>query len=88
MRIEIVSSEPVNREGELITNFELESNPFKVGETININVSNYNKLHWNVEEVKGDYFIVKIEHFLRKECLMNNKVSTSFTVSVEVRKLN
>ena len=35
MRIEII-----NREGGFITDFELESNPFKVGETLSVNVSN------------------------------------------------
>lgn len=62
MKIEIVDNE-----GTLIADFDLEANPFKIGETININVNNYNKEFWNVDEVRGDYRIDKIEHFLRKD---------------------
>ena len=82
MRIEIV-----NKEGDLITNFELESNPFKVGETISISVSNGDKSFWTVEEVKGDFIIEKIEHFLRKDYKFNEKYYTNFTVSIEVSKI-
>jgi len=79
MRIEIVT-----KEGELVTDFELESNPFKVGETINVQVSNYDKSFWTAEEVRGDFMINKIEHFLRKDYTRSQKVSTVFTVSIEV----
>jgi len=79
MRIEIV-----NKKGELITDFELESNPFKVGQTINVQVSNYDKTFWTVEEVGGDFIINKITHFLRTDYTKAQKVSTVFTVSVEV----
>lgn len=82
MKIEII-----NKEGTLITTFELETNPFKVGETISINISNYDKEFWNIEEVRGDYMIDKIEHFLRKIYQRNQKCYTSFSVSVEVTKL-
>lgn len=79
MRIEIVT-----KEGELVTDFELESNPFKVGETINVQASNYDKSFWRAEEVRGDFMINKIEHFLRKDYTRSQKVRTVFTVSVEV----
>lgn len=82
MKIEIV-----NKEGELVTDFELETNPFKVGETISVSVSNYDKEFWNTKEVKGDYVIDKIEHFLRKDYQRNQKYYTSFCVSVEVTRL-
>lgn len=82
MKIEII-----NKEGTLITTFELETNPFKVGETISINISNYDKEFWNTEEVKGDYMIDKIEHFLSRDYETNRKCYTSFCVSVEVTKL-
>jgi len=65
----------------------LVTNPFKVGETISINISNYDKEFWNTEEVKGDYVIDKIEHFLRNIYQRNQKCYTSFSVSVEVTKL-
>ena len=80
MRIEIV-----NKEGELITDFELEANPFKVGETINVRVLNHDKSFWTAEEVIGDFVIEKIEHFVRKDYLNLQKISTIFTVSVQVR---
>ena len=79
MRIEIV-----NKEGELVTDFELEANPFKVGETINVQVSNYDKSFWTAEEVRGNFVIEKIEHFVRKDYTRTQKVNTVFTVSVQV----
>ena len=79
MRIEIV-----NKDGELVTDFELETNPFKVGETINVQVSNYDKSFWTTEEVRGDFVVEKIEHFLRKDYTRSQKVSTVFTTSVQV----
>lgn len=79
MRIEII-----NKENELITDFELEANPFKIGERINIQVSNYDKEFWTTEEVRGDFIINEIEHFLRKTYTRTQKVSTVFSVSVKV----
>lgn len=79
MRIEII-----NKNGDLITDFESESNPFKVGEAINIS---YDKSFWNVDEVKADFKVEKIEHFLRKDYTLAKKCHTVFTVSVEVSEL-
>lgn len=79
MRIEII-----NKENELITDFELEANPFKIGERINIDVSNYDKEFWTPEEVRGDFIVDEIEHFLRKTYTRTQKVSTVFSVSVKV----
>jgi hypothetical protein len=76
--------EIVNKEGELVTYLELEANPFKVGETINIQASNYDKSFWTVEEVRGDFIIEKIEHFVRKDYIKTQKINTVFTVSVQV----
>ena len=83
MRIEIV-----NKEGDLITDFELEANPFKVGEMLNVKVSNYNKKFWTASEVSGDYIVNKIEHFLRKDYTLTEKISIVFSVSVEVSPVN
>lgn len=80
--------EILNKKGDLITSFELEANPFKVGETLNINVSNYNKEFWAVSEVNGYYVIDKIEHFLRKDYTHNGNVSTVYIVLVEVSPVN
>jgi hypothetical protein len=79
MRIEIV-----NKERKLVTDFELESNPFKVGEIINVKVSNHDKSFWTSEDFNEDFVIDKIEHFLRKDYTRAQKVSTVLTVSVEV----
>lgn len=85
MKIEVV-----DKEGALITNFELEANPFKVGETIHVNVSNHNKRFWTkVEEIKKSFIIDKIEHFVRMDYIggdfgTKSDVLTFFTVSVEV----
>ena len=76
--------EIVDKYGDLITDFELEANPFKVGEKINVKVSNYNKKFWTASEVSCEYVIHKIEHFLRKDYTLNEKISTTFSVSVEV----
>ena len=79
MKIEVV-----DKEGALITDFELEANPFKVGETIHVNVSNHNKRFWTkVEEIKKSFIIDKIEHFLRMDYTKSH-VLTFFTISVEV----
>lgn len=81
MHIEIV-----NKEGEIVTDFELETNPFKVGETITVNVSNHDGEYWDIKELNGVYLIDKIEHNLRKD-YRNKKVYTTFCVIVEVTKI-
>ena len=83
MKIEIIDS---NRN--LITSFELESNPLKVGEVISIDISNNDKWYWTVDEVKSDFKIKKIEHYLRKQYSLNGRYSENFCVSVEVSKIN
>jgi len=82
MRFEIV-----DKEGFVITDFNLEANPFKVGEIINISVNNYNKEFWSYEEVKGDYKIDNIEHYFSIDYKVNKNTHTRFCVSVEVTKL-
>lgn len=82
MKIEIV-----NKKGTLIVGFDLESNPFKVGETINIKVENYKKDFWTVKEIYKEYRIDKLEHYMRKSYQFNETVSVSFVVSVEVTEI-
>ena len=79
MRIEIV-----DKEGQLITDFELEANPVKVGEIVNIKVTNHDISFWTTKEVNADFVINKIEHFLRKDYTRTQNINTVFTVSVEV----
>jgi hypothetical protein len=82
MRIEIV-----DKEGNEITSFNLESNPFKIGETINISVSNFDKEFWTVKEINGEFKVDKIEHFIRQTYGRNHRDGTAFTVSVEVSEI-
>ncbi len=81
MKIEIV-----NKSGNLITDFELESNPFTVGETIIISVSNHDKKFWNVEEARGEYKINKIEHFLRKDYNPSQEKGMMMTTMIQTTK--
>ncbi len=53
MKIEIL-----NKQGELITDFELESNPFKIGETINIYASGGLMYIWNTGQTTNNINIV------------------------------
>ena len=69
MRIEII-----DKEGSEIVSFELSSNPFKVGEILNL-------------QIQDEYIIEKIEHFFRREHI-GNQISEVFCTSVEVRKIN
>ena len=82
MKIEIVSNK-----GYLITEFELESNPFKVGEVISLSVSNYDKEFWNKKELKSDYRITRIEHFIKEEYMPNEKYKLHYCASVEVTQI-
>jgi len=71
---------------ELIDSFELESNPFKVGEFLNITVNNRNKKFWNKNELSKKFVIRDIEHFVRIDYL-NDSVNTVATVSVMVSEV-
>lgn len=74
MKIEIIDST-----NDIVTEFDLETNPFKVGEIINIYVSSpHNKGVWDRK-----YLITKIEHYLRHN-ICDNKTYTSFCVSIQV----
>lgn len=76
--------EIVNMKGELVTEFILESNPFKIGEKVIITVANYDKEFWNTKEVFGEFRVENIEHFLRKDYLPNHTYSSVFVTSVKV----
>ena len=80
--------EIINTEGNEVTSFELESNPFKVGENLYINVSNNDFMFWNKEEINKKLEIIKIEHFSRQMYLPNQKYHFIFTVSVTVEEVN
>ena len=59
MRIELV-----NKKGDLLHHMELNNNPFKVGEVLNLNVKNHNDKFWNnVKSFMAKYEITEIEHF-------------------------
>lgn len=79
MRIEII-----DQNADEITFFELESNPFIVGQTINIQIMNYDKTNWNTEEINQSFNITHIEHYFRKEYLKSRNTSEVFTINVTV----
>lgn len=81
MKIEIVE-----KDGESITYFDLESNPFKVGEHIFLNINNECKEFWNNEELRGEFKIDKIEHTFHKT-YTQARVYNDFCVSVYVTKV-
>ena len=72
---------------DLITSFQSESNPFKIGETINISVSNYDTQYWNAKEVKGIFKIEQIEHFLRTNYSSNKSYNSILITNVKVSEL-
>jgi len=82
MRIGFVTKDDV-----YIAHFEVESNPFKVDEIININISNNDKQLWTVEDVHKSFKIENIEHFLRIDFNSNKIVYTYFDIIIEVSEL-
>ena len=82
MKIEIVDAE-----GDLVTDFNLECNPFKVGEKININITNSDPELWTVKELSGVYEVESIGHFIAQRYRRHPTVSESFAVSVQVKKI-
>lgn len=79
MNIEIVE-----KDGTLISDFELEANPFKVGEKINITVTNHDSKFWVIKDHTCEYIIEKIEHFVIHKYLPKENFINTFTVSVTV----
>ena len=61
MRFEVIDENDDSSNG--ITSFELDSNPFKVGEEINLELKNRSKDIYSAEEFDGDYIITKIQHY-------------------------
>lgn len=83
MKIEII-----NKEGNELTSFELESNPFKVGEILHINIVNRDPNFWNREEQIKKLKILKIEHFSRQVYSTSKKYYSYFAVSINVEELD
>lgn len=75
--------EILDNKGKILTDFDLEFNPYKTGETINIQVRNYDTNYWAVENLSGNFIIDKIEHFIRKD-FTRNKVKVVCTVCIVV----
>lgn len=80
--------EIINKEGNLITSFELESNPFKVGEFYYLTIHNHDPSFWDKAELNKKYKILNIEHFTRQIYSPNGKYHFAFTVSVTVEEVN
>ena len=79
--------EIVNTFGDLITTFELESNPFKVDEIVHIDIHNNDPEFWDKKELRKSFKIIKIEHSNRQFYNPNN-YSIIFTVSLIVKENN
>lgn len=82
MSIEVISEES----GNVITTFDLECNPFKVGEIINIDINNNDKSFWDKQELHCRYSIKSIEHFTRQIYLPNQKHICVFVTSLVVQE--
>lgn len=84
MRIDIY-----NEKYDLLENFELETNPFKVGETIEIMRINHDKdkKYWEVDELVGKFKIFEITHSINTEFRAYTKPSFVFTVKVFVKQI-
>lgn len=84
MNIEIIESGTEN----CIVSYNVESNPFKVGETIHVRITNLDKEFWDVKDLRSSFIINKIEHYYREDYQFNRKCSIQHTVSVEVTKID
>ena len=80
--------EIINKEGDSIETYELECNPFEVGQVIHIDVRNHDKEFWGIEELRQSFEVVEIEHYLRSAYLRTKKHLLNFTVSVEVKPVD
>lgn len=79
----------IDQKGDTITDYEAESIPFKIGDTINISVKNRNEAVWDIDEVDEEVMIHDIKYYLEKNYLYNGrKCTTAFTAEVEVEKRN
>jgi len=76
------------KESKLLTFYELDSNPFKVGEIINLNIYNHERVIWSsVEEVHKSYKIENIEHYLTADYTKEIKRNIIHTVAIELSEL-
>lgn len=81
MRIEIVLDNTLDS----ITSFELECNPFKVGEIIHIDNNVIDSEFWNnIPNIKKSFKILKIEHFFRETFGVGMKYNNHFTSRIIV----
>lgn len=73
-------------EGNQIFNFELDSNPFKIGEEFSLNIKNNNPKCWDVEEVNKKFKIEKIEHKFEKTYpkILSHSINSNFIITIKV----
>lgn len=79
--------EIVDTEDNLITTLDLESNPFKVGEILHLDVKNHDPSFWKQKEMRKDFVIQNIQHFAKHKFLPNHHHDLTFTVSVTVKEV-
>lgn len=86
MRFEVIDENVDNATGSGITSFELDSNPFKVGEEIYLELKNRSKESYNAKEFDGDYIITKIQHY-NTQTYSPSGYRVSHTVGLTVKKV-
>lgn len=84
MNFEIIDN---TKESNLITSFELDGNPFKIGEFYYLTIHNNDPSFWDKAETNKKYKIINIEHFSRQMYLPNHTYHFTFTVSVTVEEV-
>ncbi|MDD1442767.1 hypothetical protein MEO93_20875 [Dolichospermum sp. ST_sed3] len=79
----MLNFEFITKTDDLIESIQLESNPFKVGEKIYMNVDVHSDW-WNKTKtkMKKEFTIESIEHFITIEYLPNQKHHQKLTVSI------
>jgi len=95
MNFEIIKE---NGDGGCIATFEMDTNPFKVGETIYLDINNVDPSFWTLEDQQvmhlGEFKIKEITHYMRqhygfeKPDTFERRNFTMYTVSLEVEVIN
>lgn len=81
--------ELVNNKGDLIHDFEMDNNPFSVGEIINMDVKVHNRVFWkDAKAFMATFEIVKIDHFYKENYGPGQKRRDSHSISITVFEID
>lgn len=81
--------EIVNKKGDLIHNFEMDNNPFSVGEILNMDVKVHDRNFWhNAKAFMATFEIEKIEHYYREHYGPGDKHRESHSISITVFEID